>query len=65
MNPVVAVLLGWLLLDEQIGGRELVAGGVIVAGVALIVRGTTRAAQPEPAARRITGEPELGLTPSR
>ena len=49
------------LLDEQIGGRELVAGGVIVAGVALIVRGTTRATQPEPAARRLTGEPELGL----
>ena len=65
MNPVVAVLLGWLMLGEEIGGRELVAGGVIVAGVALIVRGTTRAVQPEPATRRIAGEPELGLTPSR
>jgi drug/metabolite transporter (DMT)-like permease len=65
VNPVVAVILGWLMLGEEIGGRELVAGGVIVAGVALIVRGTTRAAQPEPAPRRVTGEPELGLTPSR
>ncbi len=65
VNPVVAVLLGWLMLGEEIGGRELVAGGVIVAGVALIVRGTTRAVQPEPAARRLAGEPELGLTPSR
>ena len=65
VNPVVAVILGWLMLGEEIGGRELVAGGVIVAGVALIVRGTTRAAQPEPASRRLTGEPELGLTPTR
>jgi drug/metabolite transporter (DMT)-like permease len=65
VNPVVAVILGWLMLGEKIGGRELVAGGVIVVGVALIVRGTTRATQPEPAARRVTGEPELGLTPTR
>jgi drug/metabolite transporter (DMT)-like permease len=65
VNPVVAVILGWTLLGEEIGERELVAGGVIVAGVALIVRGTTRAAQPDPAARRLAAEPELGLTPSR
>ena len=35
-----------------------------IAGVALIVRGTTRAVQPQPAPRRVA-EPELGLTPSR
>jgi len=37
VNPVVAVFLGWLLLDEQVGLRTIVAGGVIVASVALII----------------------------
>ena len=49
MNPVVAVILGWLLLGEAIGPRELVAGGVIVVGVALIVLSATRAPKAEPA----------------
>jgi drug/metabolite transporter (DMT)-like permease len=37
VNPVVAVTLGWAVLGEEIGARVLVAGGVIVAAVALIV----------------------------
>jgi drug/metabolite transporter (DMT)-like permease len=37
VNPVVAVFLGWLILDEHVGLRTLVAGGVIVASVALII----------------------------
>lgn len=37
VNPVVAVTLGSLVLGEAIGVRMLVAGGVIVAAVALIV----------------------------
>ena len=37
VNPVVAVLLGWAMLDESISSRTLLAGGVIVAAVALIV----------------------------
>lgn len=37
VNPVVAVLLGWWLLDERLGWRESVAALVIAAGVALIV----------------------------
>lgn len=37
VNPVVAVFLGWLFLDEQVGLRTLVAGGVIVASVAIII----------------------------
>jgi drug/metabolite transporter (DMT)-like permease len=43
VNPVVAVVLGWLLLGESVGVRELVAGSIIVAAVALIVTGTARA----------------------
>ena len=43
VNPVVAVILGWLLLDEEIALRMLTAGAAIVVSVALIVRasGTT------------------------
>jgi drug/metabolite transporter (DMT)-like permease len=37
INPVVAVLLGWLLLGEPVSARTLLAAAVIVAGVALIV----------------------------
>jgi drug/metabolite transporter (DMT)-like permease len=39
VNPVVAVLLGWALAGEPITARTLVAGGVIVAAVALITVG--------------------------
>lgn len=38
VNPVVAVLLGWWLLDEDITGRILIAAAIIVASVAVIVR---------------------------
>jgi drug/metabolite transporter (DMT)-like permease len=36
VNPVVAVFLGWLLLDEPISSRTLVASVVIVVAVAII-----------------------------
>lgn len=36
VNPVVAVLLGWLIAGEAISTRMLVAAAIIVAGVALI-----------------------------
>jgi drug/metabolite transporter (DMT)-like permease len=38
VNPVVAVLLGTVFLGEPLGWRTLLAGGIIVASVALIVR---------------------------
>ena len=37
VNPAVAVVLGWLFVGEHLGGRELVAGLVVVASVALIL----------------------------
>jgi drug/metabolite transporter (DMT)-like permease len=37
VNPVVAVLLGWGFNNETLSLRTVVAGAVIVAGVALIV----------------------------
>ena len=36
VNPIVAVFLGWLLLDEPIGPRPLVASAIIIAAVAII-----------------------------
>lgn len=48
VNPVVAVLLGWLILDEPVTSRTLGAALVIVAAVVII---TTRKARPEPARR--------------
>ena len=37
VNPVVAVFLGWLILDEPVGVRTILAGGIVVASVALII----------------------------
>jgi drug/metabolite transporter (DMT)-like permease len=42
VNPVVAVLLGWQLLDEGVSLLTVAATAVIVAAVALIVTTTTR-----------------------
>jgi len=47
VTPVVAVFLGWLILDEPVGLRTVVAAGVIVVAVALIVSaGGTRREEP-------------------
>jgi drug/metabolite transporter (DMT)-like permease len=46
VNPVVAVLLGALVLSEPIEPRTLLAGAVIVVGVAVIVSARGRMAGP-------------------
>jgi drug/metabolite transporter (DMT)-like permease len=46
VNPLVAVLLGTLILDEPFTTRTVVAGATIIVGVVLIVR---RRARPDPA----------------
>jgi drug/metabolite transporter (DMT)-like permease len=38
VNPVVAILLGWLVLDEVVTWITVVAAAIIVASVALVVR---------------------------
>lgn len=37
VNPVVAVLLGWLVLSEPLTGPTLAGGAIVVAGVCLVV----------------------------
>ena len=55
VNPIVAVLLGWLVAGESVTPRTLVAAAVIVAAVALIIRhGAAR-----PAASAAEEEPPL------
>jgi drug/metabolite transporter (DMT)-like permease len=50
VNPAVAVLLGWTFAGEAISGRELAAGAVILASVAMLVlaREHHREAEPLP-----------------
>jgi drug/metabolite transporter (DMT)-like permease len=42
VNPVVAVLLGWALLDEQVTGAELIGGAIAVLGVAVVITSERR-----------------------
>jgi drug/metabolite transporter (DMT)-like permease len=48
VNPVVAVILGWLVLGEAIDPRTVVAGAVIIFAVALIVTARGRMRRPTP-----------------
>ncbi len=52
VNPVIAVFLGWLLADERVTARIVVAAGIIVGAVALItvIRERPRAEAPKGAA---------------
>ncbi len=70
VNPIVAVILGALVLGEPIGPRTLVAGAIIVGAVALIVTARSRMAGPRVAAVEVTippgpSEPRVAPRPSR
>jgi drug/metabolite transporter (DMT)-like permease len=43
--PVIAVFLGWLVLDETVGVNTVAGGLLIVAGVASVMRGQTAVTQ--------------------
>ncbi|MDX6665924.1 MAG: hypothetical protein QOG68_2130 [Solirubrobacteraceae bacterium] len=47
VNPMVAVVLGWAILDEHIPPMMLVASAVIIVAVATIVRNEAKARQAE------------------
>lgn len=46
VNPVVAVILAWALLGEEITFQMAIAGAAVVASVALIVRSTASTLEP-------------------
>lgn len=56
VNPVVAVLLGWALLNEPITARVIAAAAVIVAAVAVITVGKRPRPAPVPARARAAEE---------
>ena len=37
VNPIVAVLLGWWIVDEPVNGRVVVAGALILAALVAIL----------------------------
>ena len=73
VNPVVAVFLGALVLDESVTPLQIVAGAVIVVGVALIIlsrsrmagrRATASALRPRlPTTRRRSSRPRPDARP--
>jgi drug/metabolite transporter (DMT)-like permease len=70
VNPVIAVILGALILSEPIEPRMLLAGAIIVGAVALIVTARGRMAPPNVAAESATppplpSEPRGAPAPSR
>src|SRR5207244_3943508 len=63
VNPVVAVALGAIFLNEAIGATTLLAGVAIVLAVVLIVRGRSAPA-PAPATEIRAGAPDATLAAS-
>ena len=49
LTPVVAVILGMIVLDEEIGWRTLIGGAMIMSGIAFIVVRGARKKKPETA----------------
>jgi drug/metabolite transporter (DMT)-like permease len=48
VNPVIAVSLGWLLLDEAVTGWTVLAAALILAGVAGVFRSRARPVRSAP-----------------
>jgi drug/metabolite transporter (DMT)-like permease len=58
VNPVIAVLLGWLVLGEELGWRMILAMVVILAGVALVKTSGQKRSAAETTAQAVSDEPE-------
>jgi drug/metabolite transporter (DMT)-like permease len=56
VNPIIAVLLGWLFASEPIGMRTVVAAAVVLAGVAIIT--STQSTPPATGEHPVPGQPE-------
>jgi drug/metabolite transporter (DMT)-like permease len=42
INPVIALFLGWIILDEKINFQIAIAAAVIIAGVFIVKQGAAR-----------------------
>ena len=47
VNPVIAVLLGWLIAGESMTGQMLVGAGIVVGSVVLITSHSKEVEEPE------------------
>ncbi|MEJ7711111.1 MAG: EamA family transporter [Pyrinomonadaceae bacterium] len=56
INPVIAVLLGWLLLAEPLGWRVLAGAAVILIGVALVKTAPKQKMEPAVAAPTLAND---------
>jgi drug/metabolite transporter (DMT)-like permease len=65
VNPVVAVILGTIFLNETIGWSTIVAGASIVAAVVLIVTASPRYLEGDEELQSATGQAPLGGGVSR
>ena len=65
VNPIVAVTLGWFVLDEALTARTLLAAVIVLASVALIVSAGGAARKPgdevEGSVEAGIAEPDVGL----
>jgi drug/metabolite transporter (DMT)-like permease len=53
VNPAVAVFLGWAIVGERVGMKELVAGGIILSSIVLLVFGRAARVVAEPTAESL------------
>ena len=51
VNPVIAVMLGWLIAGESMTGQMLIGAGIVVGSVVLITSQNTK--EPEEEEERI------------
>jgi drug/metabolite transporter (DMT)-like permease len=67
VNPIVAVFLGWLILDEVVSSRIFVAAAIIIAGVAIITISKVQkpAAPAEPARASLPGKDSPAAAPAK
>ena len=49
VNPIVAVILGWLFAGEKLSGRTAIAAGLIIGSVALVITVQQTRSKPVPA----------------
>jgi drug/metabolite transporter (DMT)-like permease len=49
VNPIIAVILGWAILNEPLTPRIAVAATIIIGAVAIITTAKSRAVKPKPA----------------
>ena len=62
VNPVVAIFLGWAIVNEEITATTLIGAAVIVASVAVIVRKESKP-QPDPGAGPVLAPAERVTVP--